>query len=100
MGRTRDLIVKVNSALLEGAGIARVIEVEVLELDGDLTVCARVDLPAEASMREVSAILYQAKRRVEAALPEVRTVYLEPDVWVDPDAALPTTSAVVMLGLD
>lgn len=100
MGTTRDQAETITAALLDGANIARVLEVEVLEHDGGLVVCARVDLPSEASMREVSTILYQARRRVEQALPEARAVYLEPEVWVDPDAAQPTTSTVVMLGLD
>ncbi|MFC7766841.1 hypothetical protein [Leucobacter soli] len=51
-------------------------------------------------MKEVSTILAQAKRRVQTALPAARIVYIEPDVWVDPDAVPPTTSSIVMLGLD
>lgn len=96
-----DEATMIETALLEGSNIVRVIELEVMsEENGDLIVCARVDIPAERTMREVSTILYQAKRRIGEAVPAARTVYLEPDVWVDPDTAQPTTSSVVMLGLD
>jgi len=90
----------ITQALLESANITRVIELDVVDRAGALLVCARLDLPADIGMREVSAILFQARRRVETALPEVASVYLEPEVWVDPAAAAPTTSSVVMLGLD
>ncbi|MBL5974964.1 MAG: hypothetical protein D3X82_14675 [Candidatus Leucobacter sulfamidivorax] len=101
MAESTDDATTIEAALLEGANIAHVIELELMnEEDGGLIVCARVDIPAERTMREVSTILYQAKRRVTEAVPAAHTVYLEPDVWVDPDTAQPTTSAVVMLGLD
>ena len=59
-----------------------------------------VDIEAELTMKEVSVILAQAKRRVQKAVPEAKIVYIEPDVWIDPDVTPPTTSAIVMLGLD
>lgn len=91
----------IEAALTEGANIARVIELRTVELPNEgLLVCAKVDLPADRTMREVSAILLQAERRVRAAVPDVAHVFLEPDVWVDPNTSAPTTSAVVMLGLD
>lgn len=101
MGTNTDTAAAVEAALLDGANIARVIDLKLVDQgEGGLLVCAKVDVPAERSMREVSAILYQAKRRVTAAVPAVQELYLEPDVWVDPNTAQPSTSTVVMLGLD
>lgn len=101
MTAQNDIAADIKAALLDGAGVARVIEIELLDLENDeLLVCGKVDVAAESTMREVSTILYQAKRRVREAVPAAQTIYLEPDVWVDPDAVQPTTSAVVMLGLD
>lgn len=101
MGAQNDISATIESALLQGAGIARVIKIELLDLeDEELLVCAKVDIAPDSTMREVSTILYQAKRRVREALPAAQSIYLEPDVWVDPNAVQPTTSSVVMLGLD
>ncbi len=100
MGADTEQAEQVTGALLDSANITKVIELEIVDRAGGLLVCARLDLPPEVTMREVSAILFQARRRVETAVPEVAAVYLEPDVWVDPTAAAPTTSSVVMLGLD
>lgn len=100
MSATAENISKIEASLLDGASVRRVIDLKVASAGDDLVVGAKVDIAAELTMREVSVILHQAKRRVRAALPEAKIIYIEPDVWVDPDATQPTTSTVVMLGLD
>jgi len=100
MSATSENVATIEAALLEGASIRRVIELQVANAGSDLVVGAKVDLDAELTMKEVSTILLQAKRRLQKALPEARIVYIEPDVWLDPDAVPPTTSSIVMLGLD
>jgi len=97
---TGEYAATIEEALLEGASIRRVIEMQLANSGDTLIVGAKVDLAAELTMKEVSTILLQAKRRVQEALPEAKIVYLEPDVWLDPDATPPTTSSIVMLGLD
>lgn len=93
-------VAKIEASLLEGASIRRVIDLKVAHAGDDLVVGAKVDVEADLSMKEVSVILHQAKRRVRAAVPEARIIYIEPDVWVDPETEAPTTSAIVVLGLD
>ncbi len=100
MTSTSEKAASIEAALLEGASIRRVIGLQLGTAGSDLVVGAKVDLDATLTMREVSVVLHQAKRRVQQALPEAKIVYLEPDVWVDPEAAQPTTSSIVMLGLD
>lgn len=100
MTSTGEKAARIEAALLDGASIRRVIELQLGTAGSDLVIGAKVDLDAELTMREVSVVLHQAKRRVREALPEAKIVYLEPDVWVDPEAAQPTTSSIVMLGLD
>lgn len=100
MTSTTENAASIEAALLEGASINRVIELKLGSAGAELVVGAKVDLEPELTMREVSVILLQAKRRVQRAVPEATIVYLEPDVWVDPEAAQPTTSSIVMLGLD
>ncbi|MBO1900501.1 hypothetical protein J4H92_00895 [Leucobacter weissii] len=100
MSDTSENVAQIEAALLRGASISRVIDLQVASAGADLVVGARVDLDADLTMREVSVILHQAKRRVRESVPDAKIVYIEPDVWVDPNVAQPTTSSVVMLGLD
>jgi divalent metal cation (Fe/Co/Zn/Cd) transporter len=93
-------VAKIEASLLEGASIRRVIGLQVATAGNDLVVGAKVDIDSELTMKEVSVIIAQAKRRVQQAVPEAKVIYIEPDVWIDPDATPPTTSAIVMLGLD
>lgn len=100
MTSTSENAASIEAALLEGASIRQVIDLRLGSAGSELLVGAKVDLDAELTMREVSVVLHQAKRRIQAAVPEAKTIYLEPDVWVDPEAVQPTTSSIVMLGLD
>ena len=100
MTASSEDVAKIEASLLEGASIRRVIGLQVATAGNDLVVGAKVDIEAELTMKEVSVILAQAKRRVQNAVPEAKIVYIEPDVWIDPDVTPPTTSAIVMLGLD
>lgn len=90
----------IEEALLDGARISRVISLDLGEADGELMVAAKVDLDPDLTMREVSFVLHQAKRRVQAAVAEVAVIYLEPDVYLDPNAATPSTSSIVTLSYD
>lgn len=100
MGASSEVVAQIETVLLEGASIRRVIDLKIANAGEDLVVGAKVDLDADLTMREVSVILHQARRRVRKALPEVSIIYIEPDVWVDPNAVAPTTSAIVTLSYD
>ncbi len=100
MTASSEDVANIEASLLEGASIRRVIGLQVAHAGETLVVGAKVDIDAELTMKEVSVILAQAKRRVQTAVPEAKVIYIEPDVWIDPDVTPPTTSAIVMLGLD
>jgi len=100
MSATSEIAATIEEALLDGPNVARVIDLKLGTSGADLVVGAKIDLDEALTMKEVSAILLRAKRRVQRAVPEAKIVFLEPDVWLDPNAAQPTTSSVVMLGLD
>ncbi|MFV0433475.1 MAG: hypothetical protein ACK5LO_05810 [Leucobacter sp.] len=89
----------IEEALLGSPKISRVIRLELGESEGRLMVVAKVDLDPDLTMREISAVLLHAKRNVQASLPEAEIVYLEPDVYFDPNAA-PSTSSIVTLSYD
>ncbi len=100
MSDSAETIAKIEDSLLEGASIRRVISLRVARAGDDLVVGAKVDVSAELTMREVSVVLHQARRRVQKAAPEAKLIYIEPDVWVDPNVEQPTTSAIVTLSYD
>lgn len=100
MPASSETVLKIEESLLEGASIRRVIDLKVANAGNDILVGAKVDLEAELTMKEVSVIIAQAKRRIQQVVPEAKLVYIEPDVWLDPELTPPTTSAIVMLGLD
>lgn len=100
MSTTTETAASIEAALLEGASVRQVLELRLGKSGDDLVVGVKIDLDEALTMKEVSAILLRAKRRVMKAVPEAKIVFIEPDVWIDPDAVQPTTSSVVMLGLD
>lgn len=100
MGANSEIVAQIELALLDGASIRRVIDLKIANAGEDLVAGAKVDLDADLTMKEVSVVLHQAKRRVRTAVPEVKVMYIEPDVWLDPNAVQPTTSAIVTLSYD
>ena len=100
MSASKDIIASIEASLLEGASVRRVIEVRASQAGDELVIGAKVDLSPDLTMNEVSVILLQAKRRVQKVAPDATAVFIEPDVWVDPNAVQPPTSAVVTLSYD
>lgn len=92
---------KIHVALLESADIDRIIHMKTLYLGPDeFMVGVKVSLQPSRTMNEVSYIINLAEKRVRAAVPAARVIYIEPDVWVDPHARHPTTGSIVMLSSD
>lgn len=88
----------VTAALLESKDVRRLISLDVLTLDtGALAVAVRVDLAPGITMNQVSVILHLAERRICEAAPDLERVFLRPEVYLDPDAATPSTSTIVTL---
>ncbi len=100
-GATAEDVQKIQLALGDAKEINRIIHMKTLYLGPDeLMVGAKVSLPASTTMGEVSVIINMAERRIRAAVPAARVIYIEPDVWLDPDLPTPTTSSIVMLSSD
>jgi cation diffusion facilitator family transporter len=74
---TRDKIV----AALVGPGVDRVIHLRTQYLGPDeLLVAAKIAIPRTTVMDRVADAIDDAERRVRQAVPEVRLIYLEPDL--------------------
>ena len=100
-GATEEDVQKIQLALADAKEIDRIIHMKTLYLGPDeIMVAAKISLPATTLMSEVSLIINLAERRVREAVPAARVIYIEPDVWLDPNLPTPTTSSIVMLSSD
>ncbi|GAA2190337.1 MULTISPECIES: cation diffusion facilitator family transporter [Leucobacter] len=100
-GANDDDVAKIEAALLKSQDIIRIIHMKTLYLGPDeFMVGAKVDIAPTKTMNEVSVIINLAERRVREAVPAARVIYIEPDVYLDPDAATLSTSSIVMLSSD
>jgi len=82
-------------AALVGEGVERVIHMRTLHLGPEeLLVAAKIAVPAAVRAEDVAVAIDAAERRVRAAVPIARVIYLEPDIdraRVAP-SSLPTAS--------
>ena len=100
-GASDEDVAKIEAALLKSQDVERLIHMKTLYVGPDeFMVGAKISLAPERTMNEVSMIVNLAERRIREAVPAARIIYLEPDVYLDPDVAQPTTSSIVMLSSD
>ena len=86
-----EQIDKIQAALLSAPGVDRVIHLRTLHLGPDeLLVAAKIAVSSQADGGDIAATIDDAEARVRDALPIVRIIYLEPDVY-RPEAAAPRT---------
>jgi cation diffusion facilitator family transporter len=81
-----DAVDRIRAALV-GQGIDRVIHLRTMHLGPDeLLVAAKVAMPRTTSLERAAASIDAAERRVRAAEPAARVIYLEPDLDRSPPA--------------
>lgn len=91
----------IERAVLEGPEAERIIHMKTLYLGPDeLLVAAKVAFAADQRLLEVAAATNVIERRIRQAVPMAQVIYIEPDVWVDPEAVAPPTDAIVIKGLE
>ena len=92
---------KIEQAILAGPEAERIIHMKTLYLGPDeLLVAAKVGFAADQKLLEVSTAVNVIEQRVREAVPAARVIYLEPDVYVDPNLTAPPTDAIVIKGLE
>lgn len=75
-----DAVDRIRAALV-GQGVDRVIHLRTMHLGPDeLLVAAKVAMPRTTTFERVAAAIDAAERRVRAAEPVARVIYLEPDL--------------------
>lgn len=93
-----DLIV---DAISGGPDVVKLIHIKTLYLGPDeLMVAAKIALTADKTVREAAGDIDEIERRIRAAVPAARVIYLEPDVYrpsLDPE---PPTDAFVLKSSD
>ncbi|GGI44888.1 cation diffusion facilitator family transporter [Agromyces flavus] len=92
---------KIQSAILSGPEAERIIHMKTLYLGPDeLLVAAKLGFQPHESLAEVSTAINVIEQRVREAVPSARVIYLEPDIYVDPNEQAPPTDAIVIKGLE
>ena len=77
----KDAVVRIRTALLDGAGVTRIIHLRTMHLGPDeLLVAAKVAMPPALDLPGVARAIDEAEARVRAAEPTARVMYLEPDL--------------------
>jgi divalent metal cation (Fe/Co/Zn/Cd) transporter len=73
---------KIVAAIEDGREVDRVIHMRTVHISPDsILVAAKIAVPATDSAAQVAAGIDAAEKRVRAAVPIARTIYLEPDIY-------------------
>lgn len=93
-------VARIETAITGVQGIERIIHMKTLYLGPEeLMVGAKISVGPDRRVRELSFMINQAERAVRAAVPHAKVIYIEPDVWRDPNA-VPLTEEIVTLSYD
>jgi cation diffusion facilitator family transporter len=91
----------IERAIVSGDDAPRIIHMKTLYLGPDeLMVAAKLGMASDQRLTEVAAATNAIEARIRAAVPAARVIYIEADVYVDPNEAHPTTDAIVIKGMD
>lgn len=100
-GASDEDVEAIEKSLVDGRGIERIIHMKTLYLGPDeFMIGAKVGVAPQTTVRELAVIVDAAERRIRAAVPAARVIYIEPDVFVDPNDTKPNTEAVVLRSSD
>jgi cation diffusion facilitator family transporter len=92
---TKDDVAAIEKALV-GPGVGRVIHMKTLHLGPEeLLVAAKIAVGATDSAQDVAEAIDAAEKRVRAAVPIARVIYLEPDIDRTPGATTSAAEAAV-----
>lgn len=91
----------IEAAIEAGSEAERIIHLKTLYLGPDeLLVAAKLAMPGNRRLAEVAAATDIIEQRIRAAVPAARVIYIEPDVWIDPNEKHPATDAIILKGLE
>lgn len=100
-GANDDDVERIEEAIMAGPEAERIIHMKTLYLGPDeLMVAAKLGFTADQKVLEIAAATNVIEQRIRAAVPSARVIYIEPDVYVEPNLAAPPTDAIVIKGLE
>lgn len=92
---------KIEAAIMAGDDIDRIIHMKTLYLGPDeFMIGAKISVAPELTVHQLAVTVNLAERRIRGAVPAARVIYLEPDVYLDPNKREPSTESIVFLGED
>ena len=98
-GAGRTDAARIERAILSGPETRRIIHLQTLYLGPDeLLIAGKIAFDAETRFSDVAAGINALEARIRAAVPIARTIYLEPDVFIDPSHRELPTDAIVIKG--
>ncbi|UJP09011.1 cation diffusion facilitator family transporter [Microbacterium sp. KUDC0406] len=100
-GATDSDLDRIVDAINDGPEVHKLIHIKTLYLGPDeLMVAAKIALPQDKTVREAADDIDEIEKRIRAAVPVARVIYLEPDIYrpsLDPE---PSTDAFVLKSAD
>ena len=91
----------IRAAINAQPDVEALIHMKTLYLGPDeLLVAAKVAFGRSLKLADVAADINELEAGIRAAVPAARVIYIEPDVYLSPNAAHPTTDAIVIRGAD
>lgn len=92
---------KIRDAINSHTDVEALIHIKTLYLGPDeLLVAAKLAFGKTKKLADVAASINAVEASIRAAVPIARVIYLEPDVYSPPNAAHPSTDAIVIKGTD
>jgi divalent metal cation (Fe/Co/Zn/Cd) transporter len=94
-------VAAIEQAVLAGHEAERIIHMKTLYLGPDeLMVATKLAIAGDQRLADVAAAIDTIERRIREAVPAARVIYIEPDVWIDPNEAAPATDTIILKGLE
>ena len=100
-GASDQDVAAIEKAVMSGDDVERIIHMKTLYLGPDeLMVAAKLAFSGEHRLADVAVAIDDVERRIREAVPAARVIYIEPDVWIDPDERHPATDTIILKGID
>ncbi|HSP76204.1 MAG TPA: cation diffusion facilitator family transporter [Cryobacterium sp.] len=89
----------IERAILAGPETRKIIHLKTLYLGPDeLLVAAKIAFEADSRFADVASGINAVETRLREAVPAARVIYLEPDLFFDPNRRAPATDTIVIKG--
>ncbi len=100
-GASDEDVALIENALLMDPEVERIIHMKTLYLGPDeFMIGAKISVAARKTVAELSVMINKAEDRIRSVVPAARVIYLEPDVYLDPNDPAPSTEAIILRSSD